>query len=81
MDCGGGVEQVHSFALDPSNPSVLYAAASTGLERSSDSGVSWSTVNLPAPGYSNNVLVSGTGVVYGVNVKGGVKIDHWGERK
>jgi photosystem II stability/assembly factor-like uncharacterized protein len=35
------------IAVDPSNPSVAYAATGAGLYRTTDDGVSWTNVNLP----------------------------------
>jgi photosystem II stability/assembly factor-like uncharacterized protein len=43
------------IAVDPSDPSVAYAATGAGLYRTSDDGVSWTNVNLP----------TGTGVASG----------------
>ena len=35
------------IAVDPSDPSVAYAATGAGLYRTTDDGVSWTNVNLP----------------------------------
>jgi hypothetical protein len=45
------------IAVDPTNPSNIYAATSKGLFRSSDGGANFSNVNLPLP----NVSPSGGG--------------------
>jgi hypothetical protein len=36
---------VTSFAIDPQNPTTVYAAACTGLFKTSDEGTTWTAVN------------------------------------
>jgi hypothetical protein len=43
------------IAVDPSNPSTVYAATSKGLFRSTDAGASFSNVNLPLPNVASDL--------------------------
>ena len=40
---------IYSLAIDPSNTSIVYAATSTGVYQSSDSGASWTAKNTGLP--------------------------------
>src|SRR4030095_8693034 len=44
---GGDVE---ALAIDPQNPSTVYAGTATGLFKSTDGGGSWSVLKTPLPG-------------------------------
>jgi uncharacterized protein (TIGR03437 family) len=47
---------INSLAIDPTRPSLLYAATSNGVYKSSDSGSNW-TRRLPGAAVANNVVV------------------------
>jgi len=52
MDTGINSADVNQVVIDPSNSSVLYAAADNGIYRSLDAAVSWEGMNDGLPGTS-----------------------------
>ncbi len=49
---GGGLTDsthVHAIAVHPTDPSIVFAAASTGIWRSKDQGENWTRIVEPAP--------------------------------
>lgn len=57
---------VYSLAIDPVNPSIIYAGNSQGVFKSTDGGGSWGSSNT-APIYSESVLIidpSNTATIY-----------------
>ena len=51
-------DPIVALAVDPHDPSAVYAAAFTGVVVSSDGGDSWSTTSLSLPWYVQDNLVS-----------------------
>ncbi len=59
-DSSAGLEivDVHALAIDPGNPSTMYAAAGDGVSKTVDSGAEWRTVRFPGPGRGKAVVPS-----------------------
>ena len=58
--------EVYSLAIDPVNPSIIYAGNSQGVFKSTDGGWSWGSSNT-APIYTESVLIidpSNTATIY-----------------
>ena len=66
-----GFAAVFSLAANPSGPSTIYAASQSGLVRSTDGGVAWtSTGNLPTPAAA--IALDSSGVLYAVTAASGL---------
>src|SRR5215469_14991354 len=48
---------IHSLAIDPQNPSTLYAATSQTVFKSTDEGASWSTADSGLPGTAGALVI------------------------
>ena len=63
---------VYSLAIDPTNPSIIYAGTSSGGFKSTDGGGHWSNCGLPSDVNGFAIDPSNTSIIYAITQNAGI---------